>query len=510
MGIDSMKKILLVFWIIFLCISPVSADKGKGLFSGEILQADLDVFIGNVSDTPSFTVPDDAVKTSLQVIAEWIDIGKTQLRSGNWAGAEEAFSKVTGLDPKNDEGWEGYLLSIRGSGDFHALLRASEMAAEKNPSFVPVWKYKGIALSGLDRSEEALSAFEKALEVDPSYYQAWYYKGIALDSLKRYDESIHAYDQVLKTNQNFSKAWNNKGVTLNYLGRYDEAIAAFEKAIQIDPAYKAAQMNKNTALEEKRKKSLSGVDIIDDSSMIIPSAGNMSEPVSTMIPQISPKIPAITSVTPTSASDCDNIALIITGTDFQTGAMVSLTRTGGTPIHATDVTVHSPTSITCMLPIAGKGESQKPRGGGEAWNVIVTNPGGQAVSLTHGFTIQPGTMLFDNGNIYAVFNNPDVSPQFTIDTDHIIRYIETYHWNNAKGSPPGTISVQHTDGTIYGPWNARSQPGQNNAPNVYWIVNTNTPIKAGTYTIIDSDPETWSQNVESYHTGFARVQCCPA
>ena len=275
-----MNYSILLLIILLLCIAPITAEKNKGLFSGDILQADLDAFTSNTSDTPSFIEDVNLEKTNIQEITEWIDIGKTQLKIGNWAAAEEAFSKVTLQNPSNDDGWEGYLLAIRGGGDFDRLLAASEDATEKNPEYSSAWKYRGIALSGLDRSDEALAAFDKVLVIDPSYYQAWYYKGIAYDNLKQYEEALNAYEEVLKANPEYSKAWNNKGVTLNFLGRYDEAITAFEKAIAIDPTYKTASNNKDIVTEVKRKKSLGSLDIIDDSSVISPLPEIESDSVS--------------------------------------------------------------------------------------------------------------------------------------------------------------------------------------------------------------------------------------
>jgi len=325
-----MRSIVPFLVILLLCIAPVSADKSKGLFSGDILQADLDAFTGSTADTPSYIGPEEGGERNLQDIAEWVAIGKTQLQNGNWASAEEAFSQVTQLDPMYNDGWEGYLLAIRGGGDFYKLLTAAEDAAEKNPEYSSAWKYKGIALSGLDRSDEALAAFDKVLKIDPTFYQAWYYKGIAYENLKQYEEALNAYEEVLKINPEYSKAWNNKGVTLNFLGRYDEAILAFDEAIAIDPTYKTASNNKEIVTEVKRKKSLGSLDIIDDSSVITSLPDTDSESISTVTPispvttpaQIStPEITAmpttIPSTNPTYSAPCN-----VYKTDIRSGELM--------------------------------------------------------------------------------------------------------------------------------------------------------------------------------------------
>jgi tetratricopeptide (TPR) repeat protein len=457
------KRFILVSYIIILSTTSVLAEKENYLDLEEILNHDLDALIDKISDNFA-----NAEKTGSnqpgQDIRELIDRGKTQLRSENWSEAEETFSTVTGLNPGSDDGWEGYLLSIRGSGDYNALLAASEQAAEQNSSSVSAWIYKGIALIGLNRSEDALSAFDQALSMDPSGSMSWYYKGIALNNLKR----------------------------------DDEAIPAFEKAIQIDPSYKAAHPDKEKVSRDSKEKTLDGIDIIDDSSEIIQTAESM--------PQKS--IPTISRVSPDSYSDCWIARVSLTGRGFENVASVSLTKTGSQPISADYLNVLDTSNLDCHLPVTGKGVSQKPWGAGETWNVVITNKDGQSQTVANGFSIKPGDLIFDNSNNDTVSNNPDIRPQFKIDALKTkIRTIETYHWNEGRGSPPGTISLKHSDGTTYGPWNALAV-SQGEVPNAYWRVNPDTDIKMGTYSIIDSNPETWSHNTGSNNAGFALVRGC--
>jgi hypothetical protein len=114
--------------------------------------------------------------------------------------------------------------------------------------------------------------------------------------------------------------------------------------------------------------------------------------------------------------------------------------------------------------------------------------------------------LFNNWNIGGVSSNPPVFPQFTVTSPIKITYVDTYHWNGGKGKKPGTIALKHSDGTIYGPWDA--YPPSHHKPDqyIYWVVEPSVTIKAGTYTIIDSDPSTWSYNGQSKNAGFAAVK----
>ncbi len=85
----------------------------------------------------------------------------------------------------------------------------------------------------------------------------------------------------------------------------------------------------------------------------------------------SPPAPTVGSVAPSSGSTSGGTAVTITGTNFVSGAAVSL---GGTP--ASGVTVVSSTSVTATTPAHAAGSV----------NVVVTNPDTQSGTLTNGFT----------------------------------------------------------------------------------------------------------------------------
>jgi hypothetical protein len=108
-----------------------------------------------------------------------------------------------------------------------------------------------------------------------------------------------------------------------------------------------------------------------------------------------------------------------------------------------------------------------------------------------------------------VENSPTHSSSFEITQPHYISYIDTYHWNNGQGtSSGGSISLQKEDGEIFGPWTVTAESGSGVA-NVWWISHPDEVIPAGTYTIIDSEPDTWSKNSESDDRGFSRVEGHP-
>ncbi len=94
--------------------------------------------------------------------------------------------------------------------------------------------------------------------------------------------------------------------------------------------------------------------------------------------------PTVTSITPNSAETNASVNITdLAGTGFLSGATVKLEKAGETDITATDVTVVSPTQITCTFDLTGAASG--------TWDVLVTNTDTTSARLVDGFTITADT-----------------------------------------------------------------------------------------------------------------------
>lgn len=123
----------------------------------------------------------------------------------------------------------------------------------------------------------------------------------------------------------------------------------------------------------------------------------------------------------------------------------------------------------------------------------------QATPQPQAVTQAEPTVFVKTGNDYAVQNGGS-SPTFAIKTPISVTQIMTYHWNGGKGAAAGTIALRNAEGKIFGPWAVTVRNG------VYWEVNRNINLPAGTYTVIDSDPSTWAQNSASGGKGMVEIR----
>jgi MinD-like ATPase involved in chromosome partitioning or flagellar assembly len=141
----------------------------------------------------------------------------------------------------------------------------------------------------------------------------------------------------------------------------------------------------------------------------------------------------------------------------------------------------------------------------------ITNANGPAVQDVPVIPTQPSgriIVFFDNWNVEAVQNFPAVATRFRItQTFHIISIVD-YHWNDGHGADPtgGYITLRLLNGGAKFPsWPVKGLDGQGGVPNATWACYPNVTVPPGLYEVVDSSPETWSQNDRSGNKGFSRI-----
>ena len=113
--------------------------------------------------------------------------------------------------------------------------------------------------------------------------------------------------------------------------------------------------------------------------------------------------------------------------------------------------------------------------------------------------------IFNNHSIHSVKSGPSDFTMFKLEKSTRVTGIQTYHWNQGRGSAPGSISLHTPLGKVFGPWKCKGVAGQNNVPNAYWECHPNTVLPPGRYLVVDSAPATWSHNIRSQGCGMTRI-----
>jgi protein O-GlcNAc transferase len=168
------------------------------------------------------------------------------LRQGKFDEASECANTVLAADLDNVEALlvsiDCYLHGKRYAEALGACDRRGASAAAPSE----IYNRRGLALSGLQRFEEAIACYNRAIEINPSDDQALCNRGNALVKLERFAEALDCFDRAIECNGNLAAAWLGRGNALFRLKR--EALSAYERALALDPNLLAAKLGRGNAL----------------------------------------------------------------------------------------------------------------------------------------------------------------------------------------------------------------------------------------------------------------------
>jgi tetratricopeptide (TPR) repeat protein len=129
------------------------------------------------------------------------------------------------LAPENANGWFLKGMALSELNRCEEALRSFDTAIRLRPDLAEAWQGKGGCLLGLHKYEEALAALEKA----PNTYLVCYQRGCALGSLGRYNESMDALQAAIRLNHDDQTVLDHSRSLLESIGRHREALKANEE-----------------------------------------------------------------------------------------------------------------------------------------------------------------------------------------------------------------------------------------------------------------------------------------
>jgi tetratricopeptide (TPR) repeat protein len=158
----------------------------------------------------------------------WNDYGIGLLLQGDLKGAEQAFVKVTEIDPRYADGWVNIARARIQEGD-------------------------------TDGAQEVL---KRALAIDPNLAKTHFFYAMTLKTKGQYQEALEHLSEVIEQYPRDRVVRNQAGRILFLQRRYNEAIEQFQKALEVDPEDLQAHYNlmlcyqglKNVQMAEKEEK----------------------------------------------------------------------------------------------------------------------------------------------------------------------------------------------------------------------------------------------------------------
>ncbi|ESQ75338.1 tetratricopeptide repeat protein [Asticcacaulis sp. AC402] len=176
-----------------------------------------------------------AKKLDPKAIGPWLNSGNVYMDVHEGAKAEEAFFKVTRMDPKNAEyvrllgrsqQVQGQLVKAIATLRRCLMMQSNNVKAVKDLAFV---------LTQAGRPEEALTVIEQRLKLMPGDAGLWQAKGDALRRSGRVDEAVPCLQEALRLNPKESEAWVSLARALAPTDR-EQANMCYRRALEFDPS----------------------------------------------------------------------------------------------------------------------------------------------------------------------------------------------------------------------------------------------------------------------------------
>jgi protein O-GlcNAc transferase len=149
--------------------------------------------------------------------------------------AEELYETALRRQPKNFQALHFLGILRLQQGHAGSALGPLTAAVHANPRSADTHFGIGVALTRLDRHDEAIASFDRALAISPRRADALHNRGSALQLLGRHVEALASYDQALAIKPEHPGALYNRGRLLQSLNRHAEALRSYDKALAIRP-----------------------------------------------------------------------------------------------------------------------------------------------------------------------------------------------------------------------------------------------------------------------------------
>ena len=106
---------------------------------------------------------------------------------------------------------------------------------EKGDELARAYYFRGKAIGGQKRYDEAITDFNKSIELkddDPGVYQM---RGVVYMRMKKYEKSMTDYNKVIEMDANYEDIYIHRGLLYRKLEKYDESVKDLKKACELDP-----------------------------------------------------------------------------------------------------------------------------------------------------------------------------------------------------------------------------------------------------------------------------------
>jgi tetratricopeptide (TPR) repeat protein len=153
---------------------------------------------------------------------------------GKHVEAIEEYKKVLAANPKDADSLTRMALALSKLNRVDEAFKALDQAAKLDPKNAAVqYELGNLLLYKQGKADKAAAAYQRVVQLDPKNVDAYFNLGNAYNRLGQNDKQIDAFKKVVELNSRDADGWFNLGNACFKANKLDDAISAYSKAVEL-------------------------------------------------------------------------------------------------------------------------------------------------------------------------------------------------------------------------------------------------------------------------------------
>ena len=167
--------------------------------------------------------------------------GRAWMMEEEPAAAEEDFTHVLAVEPKNAEALQGRASALTAQGKHAAAVEDWTRMIDLYPAHDEYYRNRGASLLAAGKYDEALADYAQSLKINPKGVEAYIGRASVYEAMKDRDKTSKEFELAIAVEPNFLPIYWARAQTAERWGEKDVAIQNYVQVLRINGVYAHAR-----------------------------------------------------------------------------------------------------------------------------------------------------------------------------------------------------------------------------------------------------------------------------
>ena len=167
--------------------------------------------------------------------------GRAWIMEEEPAAAEEDFTHVLAVEPKNAEALQGRASALTAQGKHAAAVEDWTRMIDLYPAHDEYYRNRGASLLAAGKYDEALADYSQSLKINPKGVDAYIGRASVYEAMKDRDKTSKEFELAIAVEPNFLPIYWARAQTAERWGEKDVAIQNYVQVLRINGVYAHAR-----------------------------------------------------------------------------------------------------------------------------------------------------------------------------------------------------------------------------------------------------------------------------